>query len=71
MANTNWFIGIDEGLSTPGGTQVALSGYFFIDAVNGDDGTGDGSPDNPWQTLAAVQASVAGGSELDRDWETN
>lgn len=48
---TNWFIGIDEALSTPGGSQVALVDYYFVDAINGDDTTGDGSPDNPWATI--------------------
>lgn len=62
MANTNWFVGIDEGLSTPGGTQTALAGYYFVDAVNGDDGTGDGSPDNPWQTLTFSINQLTGGT---------
>lgn len=51
---TNWFKGIDEGLSTPGGTQVALAGRFFGDTVNGNDTSGDGSPDDPYQTFTGL-----------------
>lgn len=58
MANTNWFIGIDEGASTPGGSQTALAGYEFVDPVNGDDGTGDGSPDNPFATDNPLTSSA-------------
>lgn len=46
----NWFKGIDEGLSTPGGVQVSLAGYYFVDSINGSD-AGTGSPGQPWQTI--------------------
>ena len=44
---TNWFKGIDEGLSTPGGDSGCFSQVISLSiSVNGDDSTGDGSP-NP------------------------
>ena len=58
MANTNWFMGIDEGLSTPGGTQVPLANHLFVDASFV--GVSDGSPDAPYKTIQ--DAITAGGN---------
>ncbi len=61
MANTNWSIGIDKGSSTPGGTQVALLGFVFLDTSFV--GVSDGSPDAPYKTLPdAITNSGANGT---------
>ena len=66
MANTNWFIGIDEGSSTPGGSQVAKAGFIFVDPSFV--GVSDGSPDAPYQTLqAALTATIGNGSVIGSD----
>ena len=48
---TNWFRGIDEGSSTPGGNQVASPNHFFVDSINGIDDISGGTPSNPWKTI--------------------
>ncbi|MGC4000538.1 MAG: right-handed parallel beta-helix repeat-containing protein [Anaeromyxobacter sp.] len=37
---------------------------YVVDAVNGSDATGDGSPAHPWQTLARAQAAAVGGDGI-------
>lgn len=42
---------------------VTTSNFYFLDAVNGNDSTGDGSLANPWQTMAKVYNRTFDGSQ--------
>ena len=53
---TNWFRGIDESSSTPGGNQVALPNHYFVDASYL--GTSTGSPSQPFTDLNSCLASI-------------
>lgn len=59
MAHTNWFKGIDEGSSTPGGEQIALASHVFVDQSFV--GTSDGSPDQPYKDYTGL---IAGETSL-------
>jgi len=57
MADYIWNVGIDWDADATGATPLA--GYYFVDPENGDDGAGDGSPDNPWATYSKANSVVA------------
>lgn len=43
---------------------AAFSAVYHVDAVEGDDSSGDGSLENPYQTVATALARLVGGDEL-------
>lgn len=55
-----WFKGIDTVLSTPA-SQIPLANAYFVDAKNGDDATGTGTPSNPWASINKAFASITNG----------
>jgi hypothetical protein len=47
-------------LPASGPAYVPLTTFYYVDAVNGSDASGDGSPGNPWQTLTHALSQVDG-----------
>lgn len=77
MADSNYFIGIDEGTSTPGGEQNSKTNWVHVDgSYDNSNGAPNGNPDRPYLAILdaisnGARISVAAGNYEDEVSATN